>query len=54
MNAPDFKRLAELMSDEAHLQTGSEWEKLPAMKRHVYFYSILVLVIVTMHTYLNF
>jgi len=42
------------MTDEADVQIDSGWEGLPAVRRHLYFYSILVLVMVALHTYLNF
>ncbi|HUR45336.1 MAG TPA: hypothetical protein VMZ27_05595 [Candidatus Saccharimonadales bacterium] len=32
----------------------SDWESLPAIRRHLYVYTILILVAEVLHTYLQF
>jgi hypothetical protein len=55
MNAQSFDRPQRNGNNDADVQVVEEgWEGLPAVKRHLYFYAILVLVAVALHTYLSF
>ena len=55
MNAQSFDTTRQKRRNDADVQVVEEgWDGLPAMKRHFYFYAILVLVALALRTYLTF